>query len=287
MINFCKQNCKNDTRFVDCVTASGTYKGCKYGLNAVNTHCKVISHRGHSHKAPENTLASVAESIAVGADVCEFDVRTTADGHVVLMHDATVDRTTNGSGAIAEMTLADAQLLDAGAWKSPDYIGRPVPSLDEVFQLMAPAAQSALVELKSPSAAEGTIAAARKYSMLHRTIALSEEPAVLKRIQAIEPNITRALLCTAFPQNVKGILSRTDWLIAQARKASAEIVDIDYRFTSPRMIAALHHAGLKVWVWTVNSPQIMNCLIDWNIDAIASDKPDTLKAILNTVRQNA
>jgi glycerophosphoryl diester phosphodiesterase len=96
MINSCKENCIINTDAIDCITAA--------------SNCKVISHRGFSHKAPENTLASVAASIAIGADACEFDVRTTADGRVVLMHDATVDRTTNGTGKISEMLLADAQM---------------------------------------------------------------------------------------------------------------------------------------------------------------------------------
>jgi glycerophosphoryl diester phosphodiesterase len=262
MTNHSKQNCIINTDVIDRIPAA--------------SNCKVISHRGFSHKAPENTLASVAASIAIGTDACEFDVRTTADDRVVLMHDATVDRTTNGTGEISQMTLADAQALDAGSWKGVDYIGQPVPSLDDVFELMAASRQQAVVEIKDPAAAEGIVTCGRKYAMTHRTIALSEDPATLGKIKAANPNITRALLCTAFPKDIKGSAAQTNWLIDQANKASAKVVDIDYRFTSAAMISTLHHAGIKVWVWTVNAAQIMKCLIDWNIDAIASDKPDVL-----------
>ena len=285
MINYCKENCIINIDAIDCIAATGQFTGCEHAIvsiAALFSRCRVISHRGFSRLAPENTLASVATSIAIGADACEFDVRITADGRVVLMHDATVDRTTNGTGKISEMTLAQAQSLDAGSWKGPEFIGQPIPSLSDVFELMAPSAQHAIVEIKDPAAAEAIVTPARNYAMTHRTIALSEDPAVLRKIKAADPNITRALLCTAFPKDVKGSAVETDWLIDQADKASAKVVDIDYRFTSPAMIATLHHAGIKVWVWTVNAPQIMKCLIDWNIDAIASDKPDVLKAAVNT-----
>ena len=116
MISYCKEICKIASEGSACIGELGQFqfKGCCHAAVAAPSNCKVISHRGFSHRAPENTLASVAASIAVGADACEFDVRTTADGRVVLMHDATVDRTTNGTGEISKMTLAVAQSLDAG-----------------------------------------------------------------------------------------------------------------------------------------------------------------------------
>ncbi len=281
MINYCKENCIINTDAIDCITATGQFKGCSHTSSAASD-CKVISHRGFSHLAPENTIASVAASIAAGADACEFDVRCTADGHVVLMHDATVDRTTNGSGEISKMTLAAAQSLDAGSWKGSEYIGQPVPSLADVFELMSPSGQHGVVEIKASEAAEGVVNLARQYSMTDRVVALSDDPEILRKIESLDPKITRALLCTAFPKGVKGAACEIDWLIDQAHKASAEIVDIDYRFVSPQMIASLHRNDIKVWVWTVNAPQIMKCLIEWNIDAIASDKPDVLKATVNT-----
>lgn len=283
MINYCQENCIINTGTAACLTAEGRFTGCTHVKAVAPSRCRVISHRGFSHRAPENTLASLAESIDAGAYACEFDVRTTADGHVVLMHDETVDRTTNGTGRICEMTLSETRMLDAGSWKGSEYIGQPVPSLDEAFQLMAPTSQNAVVEIKDPAAADEIVAASRKYAMTLRTAALSDDPAVLRRIQDKEPSITLALLCTEFPKEVKGHLAQTDWLIEQANKASAKVVDIDYRFTSPAMISTLHHAGLKVWVWTVNSTHIMKCLADWKIDAIASDRPDLLKASLNAI----
>lgn len=267
---------------MDCISASGQFMGCRHDANAVTSDCKVISHRGFSRQAPENTLASVAASIAVGADACEFDVRCTADGCVVLMHDSTIDRTTNGTGDISEMTFADAQSFDAGSWKGGDYIGEKVPSLADVFKLMAPTAQHAVVEIKDSIACKDVVILARQYSMIDRVVALSDDPATLRRIKSMDPNICRALLCTAFDTDAKRQGRQIDWLIDQAQNAFACVVDIDYRLVSPRLIASLHRSGIDVWVWTVNAMQIMKCLIEWGIDAIASDKPDVLKAAVNS-----
>jgi glycerophosphoryl diester phosphodiesterase len=289
MINYCKDMCENTVGRAVCVSGDSSgfkYQRCRHAvLDGVSAGagCKVVAHRGFSSLAPENTLASVAASIAASADACEFDVRCTADGHVVLMHDATVDRTTNGSGEVADMTLAEAQLLDAGAWKGREYVGEVIPSLADVFELMAPSGQLAVVEIKANEAAEGIARLAREYSMVERVVALSDDPVTLGEIAAVEPNIRRALLCTAFPGDVKTAGRQIEWLVDEARKGEADVVDIDYRFVSPEMIATLGRNGIEVWVWTVNAVEIMKCLIDWGIDAIASDKPDLLKATVNRV----
>jgi glycerophosphoryl diester phosphodiesterase len=181
------------------------------------------------------------------------------------------------------MTLAEAQSLDAGAWKGAEYVGQLVPSLADVFEIMAPSSQEAVVEIKDPAAAVGVVEVAREYSMSSRITALSDDPETLYRIESIDPTIRRALLCTAFPNDVKNAGSQTDWLIDRAHEVSANVVDIDYRFTSPQMILSLHRAGIEVWVWTVNAPEIMNCLIEWGIDGIASDRPDVLLSTVKNV----
>ena len=95
-----------------------------------------IAHRGFSAAAPENTSVAVRKGMAVGADGCEFDVRLSRDGVVVLMHDATVDRTTDGTGRVAELTLADLRRLDAGSWKDAEFRGERVPTLGEALSMM-------------------------------------------------------------------------------------------------------------------------------------------------------
>ena len=108
---------------------------------------RVVCHRGASHHAPENTLASADKAIALGADFVELDVRESADGVLFVMHDRTVDRTTNGSGEIAAMSSAEIAALDAGAWFGPAFAGERVPRLDDFLANLKGRA-GAYVELK-------------------------------------------------------------------------------------------------------------------------------------------
>ena len=94
---------------------------------------RVIAHRGFSGAAPENTIASVRAAINVGADMAEIDVTLTSDGYIVVIHDETLDRTTDGSGEVFQFTLAELQELDAGSWFDRSFAGEPIPTLDQVL----------------------------------------------------------------------------------------------------------------------------------------------------------
>ena len=96
----------------------------------------ICAHRGAMESHPENTLAAFKEAIRLGAHMIEFDVQMTKDSHLVIMHDASVDRTTNGSGLVSELTLKEMKALDAGSWKSEKYIGEKIPTLKETLEIM-------------------------------------------------------------------------------------------------------------------------------------------------------
>ena len=96
----------------------------------------VCAHRGASATHPENTLSAICHAVQLGAHMVEFDVRLTSDGHIALMHDGTVDRTTNGRGSVVELTLAELRKLDAGSWKSQSFQGEPIPTLDEALAMV-------------------------------------------------------------------------------------------------------------------------------------------------------
>jgi glycerophosphoryl diester phosphodiesterase len=98
----------------------------------------VCAHRGRSGVAPENTLAAFEAAVDLGADFLELDVRRSADGEIVCIHDATVDRTTDGTGAVADLTLAELRALDAGSWKDARYAGERIPLLSAVLAQIAP-----------------------------------------------------------------------------------------------------------------------------------------------------
>src|SRR5215213_2070447 len=109
-----------------------------------------VGHRGYSAVAPENTLPALAAAVLAGCTYVEFDVRTTADGVPVVIHDRTVDRTTDGSGHVWDLTLDEIRRLDAGSWFSPAYAGVRVPLLTEVLDLLRPHPEL-LLEIKPPA----------------------------------------------------------------------------------------------------------------------------------------
>lgn len=239
--------------------------------------CRIISHRGLSSTAPENTLAAIEQSIASGVQACEFDVRCTKDGHVILMHDASVDRTTNGKGKVAEMTFADIRSLDAGSWKAPSYAGQTVPVIDEALDLINTSRHIAVIDIKDPAAVDKVVSLAAKKSMNDRIVILSGNRDVLDRVASLDRKIQRAWLCRDFPLKAITPAMQARWLARTAIKYDVPIVNIKYKLLSPGLIKHLHKKNIKVWAWTVNNPKIIKKLINWNIDAITTDKPPILK----------
>ena len=158
----------------------------------------IIAHRGSSAHAPENTLAAFQLAAEQGADAIELDVDLTRDGHAIIMHDATIDRTTDGSGAVNALTLEEIRRVDAGAWKSAAFKGERVPLLAEVF---AAVGQRVLinVEVKSTSlrsnGVEAKVAAlVQQHDLFERVIISSFNPFALRRIKQIEPRLACGLL---------------------------------------------------------------------------------------------
>jgi len=249
-----------------------------------NRPCEIISHRGFSQAAPENTLASIKESILIGAEACEFDLRSTRDGRAVLLHDATVNRTTNGKGNIADMMFAQIKDLDAGSWKDVTYTGEAIPTLAEALTAMKLSSQKAVIDVKDKSAVKDLMRFAKDYSMLDKIIVLSPDKTVFDEVMAINRQVQRAWLCYDFPKNMSTPADQIKWVTDQAMRFDTQIVDMDYRLVSPELVRQLHLKNIKVWVWTVNNEAIMDCLIDWGVDGITTDRPKTLKVVRDTKR---
>ncbi len=153
----------------------------------------IIAHRGASVAAPENTLAAFRLAIQQGADGIELDVHATADGHLIVMHNATVDRTTDGEGAIAELTLAEIKRLDAGRWFAPDFAGERVPLLEEVLEV----ARGHLlvdIEVKVAGIEAEVVDMVKRFDMVNAVLLTSFFPQVLTAAQALAPEIPGGLL---------------------------------------------------------------------------------------------
>jgi glycerophosphoryl diester phosphodiesterase len=241
------------------------------GTEAAPRWPRVIGHRGAALSAPENTLAGFCIAAALHVTWVEFDVRLTRDGRCILLHDDTLDRTTNGSGTAAALTFDEIRRLDAGAWFGADFVGQPVPSLEETIDLLGKLNLGAVVELKPSPGAEsetGIAAAAllaeRWPSHLPPPLVSSFKPAALVAARDAAPQLPRALLVGALG---------TDWR-QQAAALECSALHADQRKLSRDGASAVREAGLPLFAYTVNLAERAAELFSWGVEAVFSDCPE-------------
>lgn len=218
----------------------------------------VCGHRGAAGLKPENTLAGFREAVALGADFVECDVHLSKDDAIVVIHDETLERTTNGTGAVRAMTLAEIQAFDAGG-------GEPVPTLDEVVDVLGDRTQL-LCELKNDTVAAAAVAKVRARGMMDRVTFISFNVAALNEARAQGPDVRLGYL----------LFNPTEADIAFAQYLKAASIDMDYRRVCYHVVRAIHGAGLLARCWTPNEPAEYAALIGMGIDSITTDRPDLL-----------
>ena len=226
----------------------------------------VSAHRGASSKAPENTLAALDAAWRDGATLAEIDVRLSRDGHVVLMHDRVVDRTTTGRGPVEAMTLEEIRALDAGGWFADAFRGERVPTLREVVA-WSRGKLVLLVELKNYPF--------REVPLVERTVELIDETAsadyvvpagfdhvVLRDIKRRRPGWAIEMIYNA----------RLADPVGAARATGAALVSLEPQFALPEEIAALHAAEVAA-LTTLERPEDAARLLAWGLDVLESDDP--------------
>jgi glycerophosphoryl diester phosphodiesterase len=247
----------------------------------------LIAHRGGSGLMPENTLpAFLSAAERWQADMIELDVRATADGHCVVIHDATVDRTTNGTGTVSGMTLEELQQLDAGYHFTPDGgrnfpfrgQGIVVPTIQEVFSALP--AMRITIEVKSADAQVPLFEAINEYRATDRVIAAGERDAYRTLFETY-PGPKSASLEEAMPFFVMHKL-----LLARFGRLRADVVQTcevyrGRRILTRRLVRDFHRAGIAVHVWTINEVEDMERLLDWEVDGLVTDRPDRLAGVLH------
>ena len=230
---------------------------------------KVIGHRGAKSHAPENTLASVQLAHAQGARWVEVDVKLTADGVPVLMHDDRVDRTTDGHGAVRDMTLGEIRRLDAGRWFSEAYAGERVPTLEEFLDLAAGLGLGINLEIKPCAGREReTAEAALELARRHWPAGLP----VLVSSFAV-PSLEAAM--AAAPDWPRGYLmdeEAPDWRGTADRLAAATI-NVNARRQTAESVAAYRATGRPVLCYTVNDPARARVLFGWGVAGVFTDAP--------------
>jgi len=244
---------------------------------------QVIAHRGGAGLRPENTLAAFLHAAQLGADVLEMDVRLTADAAIVVIHDATVDRTTDGSGAVAGLTLERLRALDAGYRWSADggktfpYRGRGlrVPALEEVFERV-PAARM-VVEMKqfAPPSAAALCALIRRAGMQRKVLVASFANDALRAFRDACPEVATSM--SAFEARLFVMLRGFYAPAAVALQVPDRMRETV--LVTPELLATARGRNLKLHAWTVNDDARLRELVRLGVDGIMTDRPDLLLAI--------
>lgn len=233
-----------------------------------------IAHRGASAHYPENTLLAFRQALEQGIDLLELDFHLTREGALVVIHDATLDRTTNGAGLVREHRLAEIRQLDAGQ-------GQQVPTLAEVIALVQPSPVWLCAEVKgqteteSLAIAEALVTALGEANFLSRSLVTSFYPAALQRAKALEPGL--ALVFDPSPQD--GSLTPRQ-ICEQTLAAGANCVSYDFRFLTEAIVAECRRAGLALWPWDPDEPEDLRRVAQMGVPGIMTNRPDQLNAVL-------
>lgn len=237
----------------------------------------IIGHRGAAGEAPENTLASFALALEQGAQGIELDVHITKDGEIVVCHDETLGRTTDGSGRICNHTWEEIQKLDAGGWYSDRFHGEHVPLLSEVFEMIP---SGILINVEVKHAYKGRMEQAlitflREANRFEDVVVSSFDHKVIQRLKRAEPDLQVGLLYDAKLIDHPGY----------AKKLGIEVCSLHphHRCIKPEDIAAATAAGLRVYPYTVNELSDYQIMTEAGVTGIITDFPSRLKAYLHTI----
>lgn len=231
----------------------------------------IASHRGGAATAPENTLPAITAALAAGFDYVEVDVALTADRQPVLMHDKTVDRTTDGHGRLADLTLAAVRALDAGSWFDADYAGTPVPTLAEFLDALVAADGRAIVELKGEwdaAAADAAVAEVVARGLEARIAFASFDARTLALAAAGSDVLSQLLILKQLPSDVASAVAEAG--------ARGVVVSRKAVLARPGIVEELHAAGARVVVYTLNDDAQWDAVTALGVDGIVTDDPHTL-----------
>ena len=249
----------------------------------------VMAHRGGRGLWPENTLYAFEQAVALGVDVLEMDLHSTADGVLVLIHDKTVERTTGGNGPVSGYTWKQLQALDAGYYWSADEgqtypyrgLGIGVPALAEVFAAFPHVPMNIEIKQSQPDITLPFCRLIRENGMSARVLVASFDEDTIRAFRRVCPEVAT----TSGENEVRvlyglslGYLGGLYWPPAEALQVPEYSGNI--HVVTPRFIQAAHRRNMEVYVWTVNDPADMQRMLDLGVDGLITDHPDQLLALM-------
>lgn len=233
----------------------------------------VVAHRGASGTHPENTAAAFAEAVRLQTEMIEFDVHLTADGQLIVIHDSTVDRTSDGSGAVAEMTLAELKELDAGSWFAPAFAGERFLTLGETLDLM-PRTMRLNVHVKADGAVRKQLVPMVVDELTRRqlldTAFIASDQDSLRVARGREP---RLAICNLSVNPVEEYVERSAAI-------GCRILQPGHAITTPELVSAAHARGMEVNPFYADTEDEMRRLVACGVDGILTNQPERLQALL-------
>ena len=222
----------------------------------------VTGHRGAGFLEPENTIRSIRRAIELGVDQVEIDVHLSRDGKLVVIHDETLDRTTNGHGFVRDYTLAELKKLDAGK-------GEKIPTLQEVIDAVKGKVMLQ-IELKEPAAADQVVKTVEDNGLVGDVIVTSFWHHAVKRVKELNPRIETGVLFACSPIDVAQL----------AINAGADALHANFNYVDSSMVEEAHRHGLKIRVWNPDDEYHLKRIAALDVDAIGSNRPDLLLKLL-------
>jgi glycerophosphoryl diester phosphodiesterase len=219
-----------------------------------------IGHRGAKAYEPENTLLSFKKALELGVNAIELDVRRTKDGKIVVIHDAKVDRTTNGKGLVSELTLKEIKKLSTEK-------GEKIPTLEEALDFLDKKVKI-LIELKETGLEEDVLSLINKKGLKNNVIIVSFLEEALRKVREIDDEVEIGLIYVKHKDPIKSAL-----------ELKANYILPIYRFTYAIDVQKAHENGLKIIVWTINKQEEVIEYARKGVDGIASDRPDILNIV--------
>lgn len=237
-----------------------------------------IAHRGASGNGhcPENTLSAFDKAIKLGVDCVECDVHCSKDGHVVVIHDSTLNRTTDKKGAVAELTLEEIKQADAGSWFSKSFAGERVPTLEELLSLTKDKVVT-VIEIKPKGITESVLKVVERSNAIDRVLIQSFHFEVVKELYELNPKVPRALLVGGGLPISR--LSSIMELVHQAAEVGAGTLNLLHTVITANLVKEANKRGISVWAWTVDDESRMVELLDIGVSGITSNFPDKLVRI--------
>lgn len=243
--------------------------------DVVESGLMTIAHRGASGYAPENTIAAFDTAVQMEADMLELDVQFSQDGHAVVIHDTTVDRTSDGKGEVASLTLARLQNLDAGGWYGESFRGERIPTLEEVMERYS-GQIGLLIEIKasvSQEAEHKLVGILKRYSgakndhrPVDRLVVQSSDTSFLQSLHKLMPELPLGVVITR-----AGRLSYDD---IQGYTEYADYISLPIRFVNKATVGRIHQKGLKALVWTMRNIVQVPWVVEAKVDGMITDYPD-------------